>query len=64
MSGAATETRQLAIRIQAASYETIKGLADANKRSITKQIEWLIEQAAAQAGAEPVAAQPEAAAPA
>ncbi len=61
------DKQAITIRVRREAYDHIRRLADSEKRSITKQIEWLIERAAAQAGPatlEPVAAQPEVASPA
>lgn len=40
----ATDKRQFTLRLQDDTFEKIKVIADKNKRSITMQIEFLIEQ--------------------
>lgn len=43
----ATDKRPFTMRMQAENFEKIKYIAEANKRSIAMQIEYLIEQCAA-----------------
>jgi len=40
----ATDKRPFTMRMQAENFEKIKHIAEANKRSIAMQIEYLIEQ--------------------
>ena len=42
------DKQSITIRVPRETYDHIRRLAESEKRSITKQLEWLIEQAAAE----------------